>query len=174
MDERKDIQLSGRSHLKRIDQIEFETALRISGSILEAYSALEGLIVEQAVAKSPHDATTLDVLVRLQLSPQHQLRGVELCRQLHLSKSHVSRVIDRIESEGLVQRQADPNDRRAQQIRLTKTGEEAVQGFAPYLIEVLNSTLNSTLTEEEGDTLIELLARIAESAHRFLEQPDPT
>jgi DNA-binding MarR family transcriptional regulator len=87
--------------------------------------------------------------------------------------NHVSRVIDRIESEGLVQRQADPNDRRAQQITLTRTGEEAVREFAPHLVAVLNQTLNSTLTKEEGGTLVELLARIAESAHGFLEQQDP-
>jgi DNA-binding MarR family transcriptional regulator len=164
--------LSRRLPTKRIDQAEFEDSLRISGSILRAQSALEGLIADHAVARSSHDATTLDLLVRLQLSPQHQLRGVELCRQLDLSKSHVSRVVDRAESEGLVQRQADPDDRRAQQIVLTETGEEALLGFAPHLVEVLNQTLNSSLTEDEGDTLIGLLARVTESVHGFCGQQD--
>ena len=159
--------MSRRPRTERIDQIEFEDTLRISGSILRAQSALEGLIADHAVAMSPHDATTLDLLVRLQLSPQHRLRGVELCRQLDLSKSHVSRVVDRAESEGLVQRQADPDDRRAQQITLTETGEDALQTFAPHLIEVLNRTINNTLSDEEGDTLIELLARVTESASEF-------
>jgi len=156
-----------------LDESDFEKALRLSGSIVEAHAALERVIADHAVARSPHDATTLDLLVRLQLAPQQQLRGVELCRQLDLSKSHVSRVIDRIESDGLVQRQADPDDRRAQQITLTRAGEEAVETFAPHLVAVLNKTLNSTLTEEERDTLVELLARISESAHGFLEQQDP-
>jgi len=156
-----------------LDASDFEKALRLSGSIVKAHTALERVIADQAVARSPHDATTLDLLVRLQLAPQQQLRGVDLCRQLDLSKSHVSRVIDRIEREGLVERQADPGDRRAQQITLTEAGEEAVETFAPHLVAVLNKTLNSTLTEEESGTLVELLARIAESAHGFLEQQDP-
>jgi len=156
-----------------LDASDFKKALRLSGSIVKAHAALERVVADHAVAKSPHDATTLDLLVRLQLAPQQQLRGVELCRQLDLSKSHVSRVVDRAESEGLVQRQADPYDRRAQQITLTETGEEAVQRFAPHLIEVLDETLNGTLTEDEGDTLVELLARIAESTHGFHMQQDP-
>jgi DNA-binding MarR family transcriptional regulator len=145
----------------------------MSGSILRAQSALEGLIADHAMAMSAHGATTLDLLVRLQISPQHRLRGVELCRQLDLSKSHVSRVVDRAESEGLVRRQADPDDRRAQQITLTETGEDAVQAFAPHLIEVLNRTINSTLSEEEDDALIELLARVTESASEFRWQQGP-
>lgn len=158
---------------QRIDDHDFEKALRLSGSLLAAQSALARVIADKAVLRTSHDATTLDLLVRLQLSPQHQLRGVELCRQLDLSKSHVSRVIDGAERDGLVQRQPDPQDRRAQQITLTGKGEEAVQDFAPHLLDVLDKTVNGILTQEEGATLMELHARIAESANGLRDQQEP-
>ena len=156
-----------------VDARDFERALRPSGRLLQAQTALGRAIQDHAVARTKHDATTLDLLVRLQLAPQHQLRGIDLCRQLCLSKSHVSRMIDRAESDGLVRRHADPHDRRAQQITLTKAGEEAVETFAPHLVEVLNQTVYSTLTDKEIETLIDLLGRVAKSADQLLEKQHP-
>jgi hypothetical protein len=52
-------------------------------------------------------------------------------------------------------------------------GEEAVQAFAPHLLEVLDHTIRRTLTEEEAVHLIELLARIAASADELRERPNP-
>ena len=84
-----------------------------------AQTALARLIETEAVEPTGHDPTTLDLLVRLDQAPGNRLRAIELSRQLLMSPSHISRTIDRAEAAGLVERGADPDDRRASQVVLT-------------------------------------------------------
>ena len=86
----------------------------------------------------------------------------------------MSRSLDRAESAGLVLRQADPYDRRAQQVTLTKEGEQTVQAFTLHLLEVLDQTVYGVLTDEEVETFVELLSRVSSSAHHLLETRDHT
>ncbi len=161
---------SGRAQEDRADLLDLQDVLQPSGRIFQAGTALLRAFEDHAVAKTEHDSTTLDLLLRLRLAPEHQLRGIDLCRQLRKSPSHVSRMIDRAEHRGLVERQPDPEDRRAQQITLTALGEEAVDAYVPHLVEVLNQTIYATLTSDEIETLVELLARVTSSAHQLLER----
>ncbi len=161
---------SGRPQQERGDLLDLDNALRPSGRILETGTALLRAFEDLAVAKTEHDSTTLDLLLRLRLAPEHRLRGIDLCRQLRKSPSHVSRMIDRAEHHGLVKRQPDPEDRRAQRITLTALGEQAVDAYIPHLVEVLNQTIYAALTNNEIETLIDLLARVTSSAHQLLER----
>lgn len=144
--------------------------LRPSGALLEAETAMRGAIEQIAVAHVDQDPTTLDLLVRLSLAADHQLRGVDLCRQLLKSPSHVSRIIDRAEQAGLVRRQPDPDDRRAQRITLTASGDAAVKAVMPHLVDVLDRTIYDALSSDEVETLIELLGRVTAAAHRLLDK----
>ena len=134
--------------------------LRASGALLAAQISLAGAIDREAVADTGLDSTTLDLLVRLELAPERRLRAVELCRQLQLSPSHVSRMLDRAEDAQLVQRQADPEDRRAKTVVLTMKGRDAVDGFAPRLHAVLDRVIHQILEPAEIKTLITYLERI--------------
>lgn len=140
--------------------------LRPSGAILAAQISLSNAIEQQALFGLGHDSTTYDLLVRLHLAPEHRLRAVDLCHQLLLSPSHVSRMLDRAERDGLVRRQPDPDDRRANQVFLTAEGERAVRHLAPRLHAVLDAAIFQTLDATEVDTLVDLLARIEAAARR--------
>jgi DNA-binding MarR family transcriptional regulator len=89
------------------------------------------------------------------------------------SPGYVSRVIDQGEGLGLVRRQPDPNDRRAQQITLTAAGDKAFEAFVPHALEVLNQTIYTALDDEEVETLIDLLRKVSASAHAVLDDPIP-
>ena len=157
---------------KLVDGVSIEKMFRPSGLLLEAENVLGRAIDLLAVARTAHNPTTLDLLVRLSLAPNQQLRGVDLCRQLLKSPGYVSRVIDQAESDGLVTRRPDPDDRRAQQIGLTEAGEDALGAVVPHVMRVLEQTIYTALNDEEIETLIDLLARIAASAHELLETHD--
>ena len=116
---------------KQTKSRDIEKRLRPSGLLLEAENALGRAIDVLAVARTGYIPTTLDLLVRLSLAPDQQLRGVDLCRQLLKSAGYVSRVIDHAVGQGLVIRQLDPDDRRAQRISLTKAGEDALAVVIP-------------------------------------------
>ena len=139
-------------------------ALRPSGALLATQIALGGAIDRGAVAYCEHDATTLDLLLRLELAETGSLRSVELCRQLLLSPSHISRMIDKAEAKGLVQRRRDVDDRRAQQVVITASGRDVVADFVPLLSGVIDRVITSQLSREEIDTLVSLLERIEAAA----------
>ena len=138
--------------------------LRPSGAMLSAQIALGRLIDKSAVAPTGYDATLIDLLVRLDQASGNRLRGVDLSRQLLLSPSHVSRMIDRAEAVGLVRRSADPDDRRASRVTLTQRGRAVLIDFAPRLEAVIEKVIYRNLLPAESETLVELLGRIERAA----------
>ena len=81
-----------------------------------------------------------------------------------VSASHMSRVIDRVEALGLVERMPDPDDRRASLIVLTGEGHDVLAAVAPHLAAVLDRVIHDVVTPEEIDTLIDTLGRIEQAA----------
>jgi DNA-binding MarR family transcriptional regulator len=53
------------------------------------------------------------------------MRPTALAEALNTGASHVSKILRRLEDDGLVQRTVDPTDRRATLVSLTPTGEAA-------------------------------------------------
>ncbi len=143
--------------------------LKPSGSLLAAQIAVSAAIRKLAVAQTGWDPTSLDLLVRIQLSPDGALRAVDLCSQLQLSPSHVSRMIDRVESKGLVERRPDPDDRRASLVVISETGRAVVDDFAPRLHRVLKAVFSEILTQDETSILVQLLDRVAAAAESLAD-----
>lgn len=140
--------------------------LQPSAALLAAQIALGAAIESRAVAASEQDATTLDLLVRLSLAPGQRLRAIDLCHQLKLSASHVSRRLDRAEAAGLITREPDPEDRRAKRVVLSADGGDVVRRFAPGLHRVLDQCIHEVLDPAEITRLIDYLERIEAAASR--------
>lgn len=138
--------------------------LRPTAAILSAHIAVDSAIQRGAVAPSGLDGTTCDLLLRITLSPEGRLRAAEICRQLQLSPGHVSRRLDRAIDEGLLIRNPDPFDRRAQIVALTEAGETALESFTPRLVDVVERVVFDALEPAEVDTLIALLNRVEAAA----------
>ncbi|MFC1407364.1 MULTISPECIES: MarR family winged helix-turn-helix transcriptional regulator [Streptacidiphilus] len=64
-----------------------------------------------------------DILYTLAKAPEG-LRMTEINRQVMLTQPGISRLVTRLEQQGLVERQPDPDDARAQRVRLTEVGRE--------------------------------------------------
>ena len=63
-----------------------------------------------------------EVLDRLSEMPEHKFRAQELADGVHLSQSALSRLIDRLEKNGLVERCSCGEDRRGVYVILTHAG----------------------------------------------------
>jgi DNA-binding MarR family transcriptional regulator len=72
-----------------------------------------------------------DVLAALRDAPEQSLRQVEIAERVLLSNSGLSRLVDRIERRGLVERLACETDRRAFYVRLTDEGREMLDRMWP-------------------------------------------
>jgi len=68
-----------------------------------------------------------EVLLLLEDAPGRRLRMSDLSRSVLLSPSGVTRLVDRLESEGLVSRERCPEDGRGYNAVLTAAGDERLQ-----------------------------------------------
>jgi len=142
--------------------------LATTGALLEAQMAVAAVIERLAVEPAGLDAATADLLLRLSKSADCGIRGVDIGEQCLMTATRVSRLVDRAEAEGLVERTPDPHDRRAQHVVLTEEGREAARAYAPLMAGVLDDLVFETLSIDERAILIELLDRLRDRARSLL------
>jgi len=82
-----------------------------------------------------------EVLDRLATSGKDDCRMQELADAVHLSQSALSRVVARLETDGLVTRGMCPEDRRGIMACLTPSGRERYEAARPTHRAVLEETL---------------------------------
>ena len=82
-----------------------------------------------------------EVLERLSAASREESRMQELAEAVHLSQSALSRVVARLEADGLVTRGMCPEDRRGIKACLTATGRERYEAARPTHRAVLAETL---------------------------------
>jgi DNA-binding MarR family transcriptional regulator len=82
-----------------------------------------------------------EVLERLAAYDKAERRMQELADAVHLSQSALSRVVARLEADGLVRRGMCPEDRRGIMACLTDDGRERYEQARPTHREVLAATL---------------------------------
>ena len=87
----------------------------------------------------------------------------EIGRRIELTSGAITTAVDRLESRGLVTREAHESDRRARIVRLTARGEkEAAKVFAGH--KTAMDWAASGLSKTERATLIQLLKKLGTSA----------
>jgi DNA-binding MarR family transcriptional regulator len=84
-----------------------------------------------------------EVLERLAENEQHKFRVQELAEAVHLSQSTLSRLIARLEQQGLAQRSMCDVDRRGIDVCLTEAGRERHAQAQPTHRAILTKTLTS-------------------------------
>jgi DNA-binding MarR family transcriptional regulator len=83
----------------------------------------------------------------------------QLADRLSCVKSNITQLVDRLEADGLVARQPDPNDRRARLASLTPSGRKACQEGTRVWHDAERRLLNR-LTEGETRQLAALLQKV--------------
>jgi DNA-binding MarR family transcriptional regulator len=76
-------------------------------------------------------ASDFEVLQQLYLAPDHTMRMHELGDDAHLTQSALSRLIARLERDGLVERCMCPDDRRSVMTTITVDGIELYRAARP-------------------------------------------
>lgn len=76
-------------------------------------------------------------------------------------------LLARMERDGLIERETDPNDKRVSQIRLTPTGLTKSEKIIPIMEEASEEAFKG-FTPLERDILITLLERMSSSLERCL------
>lgn len=89
--------------------------------------------------------------------------AIELARRMDLDAGAVTRLLDRLEGKGLVERVRSDADRRVVHLRLTAAGEAAA-AQVPYVLAAVNNDLLQGFSEAEWKQLRKLLDRMVGNA----------
>ncbi len=100
-----------------------------------------------------------DVLANLQRSPGHSLPTSELAASLIASRGNITRLLDRMEADGLIVRGGHAADRRVSVVSLTDAGEDTFQRMATDHQHSMGEIFG-VLGAAETRQLIRLLAKI--------------
>jgi DNA-binding MarR family transcriptional regulator len=131
---------------------------------LETHAVLVDLLEQELRDRGGPPLSWYDVLVQLAMSPDGRLTMKQLSASLLLSKSGITRLVDRMEREALIVRDACPSDRRIVYAKLTPKGAALFEQVAPRHVDGVRRHFVDRLTEEEARVLTEALSRVLAGA----------
>jgi DNA-binding MarR family transcriptional regulator len=125
-------------------------------------------LVVEAIEKRLADAglpelAWYDVLWALEQAPGGRLRMHELAAQTVITRSNMTRLVDRLETAGLVSRQRDPEDRRGAFALLTPAGKQMRARMWKVYGPAIAELFDDHLSEAEATALRACLLRIIEA-----------
>jgi MarR family 2-MHQ and catechol resistance regulon transcriptional repressor len=100
-----------------------------------------------------------NVLMLLYSADHRQLPMHEIARGLHVGRFNVTRLIDRMHRDGLVERIASTTDRRVIYVRLAPTGAQRFQQCLRFHWRRIDAMM-SALPVDEQEHLVELLSHL--------------
>ena len=103
-----------------------------------------------------------DVLWALEQAPERRLRMHALAERLLLTRFNATRLVDRLQKEGLVSRQRSKEDRRGAEAVLTAKGRALRNRMWPVYRDAIDEIFNRHLSEAQHLGLQLTLSRLLE------------
>lgn len=129
---------------------------------LRSHAQISRVLESELVAAHDLPLASYDVLVQLSEAPGRGLRMTELAERVLLSRSGLTRLVDRLERDGLVQRQACPSDLRGTHAVLTDAGLARLrEAWSTHLKGVVEH-MTGRLDEDEIVQLGALLSKLVD------------
>jgi DNA-binding MarR family transcriptional regulator len=138
------------------------------GSVWALFLTAHAVLTEQietrlAAAELPPLAW-YDVLWALERADSQRLRMSELATQVVLSRSNLTRLVDRLEQAGLVDRQRSEDDRRGAFAVLTPEGRAMRKGMWPVYQAAIKELFEDVVSDTEAAAMGRALRRLLEQA----------
>jgi DNA-binding MarR family transcriptional regulator len=105
------------------------------------------------------------VLMLLNRSSDQPSTPAELADEAGVTRATMTGLIDTLEKDGLVIREADADDRRTVLVRLTRQGRAFVQKIVPDYFRCVSAIIEP-LSESERNQLVRLLQKIQQGLAR--------
>jgi DNA-binding MarR family transcriptional regulator len=104
--------------------------------------------------------SSYEVLSHVAEAQEQRMRMCELASSALLSRSGLTRLIDRLEREGLIERERCPSDARGAFAKLTEAGREKLETARETHLATVRSSLLSHLTDGEKELLATFCERL--------------
>jgi DNA-binding MarR family transcriptional regulator len=128
--------------------------------LLRVHSALTRALDAELVEKHGLPLSSYEVLLFLADAPGGQLRMSELADGVLLSRSGLTRLVDRLERDGLLRRERCEDDARGWFAAITHAGRERFRAARSTHLEGVRAHFLSHFSRAELHTLGELWRRI--------------
>jgi len=135
--------------------------LRAWIAFLRAYAAVTRRLEAELHAERDLGLAEYDALVQLALANRWRLRMSELAEQVVLSRSGVSRLVDRLEASGLVVRAACAEDARVSWATLTDAGYERLLDASPVHLRGIETHFLAQIPDGDREALVRVLEGVA-------------
>ena len=129
-------------------------------SFLRAHSRVTRVLDAELSAECDLPLGSYEVLIHLNEAPDKRLRMTDLADRVLLSRSGLTRLVDRMEREGLIRRETCPSDLRGTNAVLTREGLARLKAAAPIHLRGVREHLVDLLTPDELATMAEAFGRI--------------
>jgi DNA-binding MarR family transcriptional regulator len=134
--------------------------LSVWRSFLRAHAQVAAALERDLTASAQLPLAWYDVLLQLVEAPERKLRMAELADRVLLSRSGLTRLVDRLQKAGLVTRERVPGDARGMYTVLTSAGFNCLRDATPIHLAGVDEYWISKFNDEELKQLMELLGRL--------------
>jgi DNA-binding MarR family transcriptional regulator len=138
--------------------------LTVWRSFLRTHTHLLRLLEQDLQAHRKIAIGSYDVLVQLAEAPGNRLRMSELAQAVLLSRSGLTRLVDRLQKDELVQRQPDPDDARGMFTVLTGKGREVLRDASSVHLAGVSRLVLDRLSDGELRQLQALMIKLDPAA----------
>lgn len=136
-------------------------------AFLNAHSATLERVEQALTSAGLPPLSWYDALWPLHRAPGRKLRMRELTADVvTISRSGLTRLVDRLEAAGLVRREPSEGDRRGTVVAITPKGSSLLKRMWPVYAAEIRRTFVDVLSEREARELQEALSRVHGAARR--------
>jgi DNA-binding MarR family transcriptional regulator len=137
------------------------------GALMRAHAATLSRIEARLAGLDVLSLEWYGVLLTLEAAPEGRLRMGELGSHVALSRSGLTRLVDRLEAAELVTRRLNPEDRRSFEVSVTPQGRAERARSWPTHARLIAEEFGARFSDEEATQLSALLRR------QFQNLPSP-
>jgi DNA-binding MarR family transcriptional regulator len=135
-------------------------------ALLRVHAALVPVLDRELQAATGLPLTWYDVLLELNSAAGRRLSMGDLGERAVVSRTRVSRVVDQLAAEGLVAREANPDDRRSAYATITEAGRRRLRAAAPAYLAGIRRHFTDAMTAAESRTTATALEKVLASLNR--------
>jgi len=133
-------------------------------TFLRAHATVVRRLEAELMAEHDLPLASYDVLVQLSEAPDRELRMTQLADRVLLSRSGLTRLVDRLVREGLVERRPCPTDARGTLAVLTDAGLSRLRDAWPTHRRGVSEHVTDRFSPTEIQRLAQLLGKIVDSS----------
>ena len=129
-------------------------------NLLHVHARLVAVMDRELMAAGLLSMSGYDVLLTLKRAPGRRLRLSELAARVVLSRSGLTRLLDRIEAAGHLRRESAAEDRRGAYAILLPAGDEALKATWRVYEGLILEHFGSVISDNEARVMHEVFTRL--------------